>query len=143
EKVLALEYEGTNSELRVDAILLGVGRTPNVEGLNLEAAGVAYDTKEGVQVNDRLQTTNPRIYAAGDICSPYKFTHMADALARIALRNAFFSFGFLGRGRVSDLVIPWCTYTDPEVAHVGLTAREAGERGVAVRSFRVSLEEVD
>ena len=57
EKVLALEYEGTNSELRVDAILLGVGRTPNVEGLNLEAAGVTYDTKEGVQVNDRLQTT--------------------------------------------------------------------------------------
>ncbi len=139
EKVLALEYEGTNSELPVDAILLGVGRAPNVEGLNLEAAGVTYDTKEGVQVNDRLQTTNPRIYAAGDICSPYKFTHMADALARIVIQNAL----FLGRAKASALTIPWCTYTDPEIAHVGLYEQEAQERGIAVKTFVQELDEVD
>src|SRR2546425_4277160 len=139
EKVLVLEYDGTNSELRVDAILLGVGRTPNVEGLNLEAAGVTYDTKEGVQVNDRLQTTNPRIYAAGDICSPYKFTHMADALARIVIQNAL----FLGRAKASALTIPWCTYTDPEIAHAGLYEPEAQERGCTVKTFAQELDEVD
>ena len=139
EKVLALEYEGMNSELQVDAILLGVGRAPNVEGLNLEAAGVTYDTKEGVQVNDRLQTANPRIYAAGDICSPYKFTHMADALARIVIQNAL----FLGRAKASALTIPWCTYTDPEIAHVGLYEQEAQERGIAVKTFVQELDEVD
>jgi pyruvate/2-oxoglutarate dehydrogenase complex dihydrolipoamide dehydrogenase (E3) component len=139
---LVIEEAGRAVKLPADAVLVAVGRRPNVEGLGLEAAGVEYDGR-GVRVNDFLQTTNRRIYAAGDVCSPYKFTHAADAMARFALRNAFFSFGPLGRGRVSGLVIPWCTYTDPEVAHVGLTAREAGERGVAVRTFKVSLEEVD
>jgi hypothetical protein len=82
---------------------------PNVEGLNLEAAGVKFDPT-GVAVDDRLRTTNRRIYAAGDICSAYKFTHAADAMARLALQNAL----FFGRKKASDLVIPWCTYTQPE-----------------------------
>ena len=97
-----------------DQILIAAGRTPNVEGLNLAAAGIARHA-DGVVVDDRLRTTNPRVYAAGDVCSRFKFTHAADALARIAIRNAL----FFGRARASALVIPWCTYTDPEVAHVG------------------------
>jgi pyruvate/2-oxoglutarate dehydrogenase complex dihydrolipoamide dehydrogenase (E3) component len=97
-----------------DAVLVAVGRTPNVEGLNLEAAGIRH-SKDGVVVNDRLQTTNARVFAAGDISSSYKFTHAADAMARLVVQNAL----FFGRRRMSQLVIPWCTYTFPEVARVG------------------------
>lgn len=139
EKILTIEHNGTTSELPVDAILLGVGRAPNVEGLNLEAVGVEYDKKEGVKVNDRLQTTNPRIYAAGDICSPYKFTHMADALARLVIQNTL----FLGRAKASALTVPWCTYTDPEIAHVGLYEKDARERGIPVQTFVQELHAVD
>ncbi|HJT77508.1 MAG TPA: mercuric reductase, partial [Gemmataceae bacterium] len=135
---LVCEREGGEVALEGDAILVGVGRTPNVEGLNPEAAGVAYDRK-GVRVDDRLRTTNPRIYAAGDICSPYKFTHAADAMARVVLQNAF----FLGGRRASALVMPWCTYTDPEVARVGLSEEEARQQGVRVRVFRQEMAEVD
>jgi pyruvate/2-oxoglutarate dehydrogenase complex dihydrolipoamide dehydrogenase (E3) component len=129
--------------LPADSILVAVGRQANVEGLGLEQAGVEYDEK-GVKVNDFLQTTNRRIYAAGDICSRFKFTHAADAMARIVLRNAlFFDRVFVGRGRMSRLVIPWCTFTDPEVAHVGLTAQQADEQGLAIQTFRQDLVEVD
>ncbi len=138
QKVIAFEEAGGPVRLPVDVILVGVGRLPNVEGLGLEAAGVAYD-RGGVTVNDFLRTSNPHVYAAGDVCSAYKFTHAADAMARIVLRNAL----FFGWARVSRLVIPWCTYTDPEVAHVGLTAQQAKEQGIDVQTFRVSLETVD
>jgi pyruvate/2-oxoglutarate dehydrogenase complex dihydrolipoamide dehydrogenase (E3) component len=126
-------------ELRVDEILVGVGRTPNVDGMMLEAAGVKYDSRNGVEVNDKLRTSNRRIYAAGDICSRFKFTHAADAMARIVIQNAL----FWARARVSALTIPWCTYTDPEIAHVGLYEHEAKERGLAVQTFVQSLEDVD
>src|SRR5262249_43613622 len=112
--------DGRHIELATDAILVGTGRQANVENLGLDAAGVAFD-QHGVRVDDFLRTTNPDIYAAGDICSAFKFTHAADAMARIVLRNAL----FFGRARVSRLIIPWCTYTDPEVARVGLTPAEA------------------
>ncbi len=119
-------------------ILVSVGRVPNTEGLNLEAASVEYDTK-GVRVDDQLRATNPNVYAAGDICSPYKFTHAAEAMARIALQNAL----FFGRKKASSLVIPWTTYTDPEVAHVGLTEQEARNRGYRVETFTLRFAEVD
>lgn len=133
------EARGSSEELEVDGILVGVGRAPNVEGLGLEAAGVAYDPGRGVHVDERLRTTNPRIYAAGDVCSAYKFTHLSDAHARIVLRNALFP----GRARASALTLPWCTYTDPEVAHVGLYEREARARGIPVRTFVQELDHVD
>jgi pyruvate/2-oxoglutarate dehydrogenase complex dihydrolipoamide dehydrogenase (E3) component len=129
-----------DQEIAVDEILVAAGRRPTVEGLGLEAAGVEYDPKKGVTVDDRLQTSNPRVFAAGDVCSRYQFTHAADAMARIVLRNALFPFG---RARVSALAIPWCTYTDPEVAHVGLYEHEAREQGIAVRAIVVPLREVD
>lgn len=126
-------------ELRVDAVLVGVGRKPNVEGLNLEAAGITYDPAKGVEVNDRLRTTNRRVYAAGDICSRYQFTHAADAMARIVVRNSL----FLGRQKASALTIPWCTYTDPEVAHVGLSEHDALHRGVKVTTFKQDFSHLD
>ena len=113
---LAVESHGQKYDEVVDQLLVSVGRAPNVEHLNLEAVGVDYDRK-GIKVDDHLRTTNPRIFAAGDICSPYQFTHAADFMARIVIQNAL----FFGRARASRLVIPWCTYTSPEIAHVGIT----------------------
>jgi len=126
-------------QVEVDEILVAAGRTPNVETLNLEAARVAYDTRAGVRVNERLQTTNPRIYAAGDVCVPWKFTHAADAAARIVIQNAL----FLGRKRLSALTMPWCTYTDPEVAHVGLYEHEAKDQVIEVETYVQPLQQVD
>jgi pyruvate/2-oxoglutarate dehydrogenase complex dihydrolipoamide dehydrogenase (E3) component len=137
-KRLQVDSHGEQYDLTVDEILLGAGRTPNVEALALDIAGVQYDS-QGVQVNDRLQTTNRRIYAAGDVCSRYKFTHAADAMARIVIRNAL----FFGRAKASALVIPWCTYTDPEIAHVGLSPCEARERGIAVETIVQEFQHVD
>jgi pyruvate/2-oxoglutarate dehydrogenase complex dihydrolipoamide dehydrogenase (E3) component len=127
----------------VDEILIGAGRAPNVEDLNLEAAGVAYDRKRGVQINDFLQTSNSRVYAAGDICMDWKFTHAADAAARIVIKNALFTPFGLGRARLSRLVMPWTTYTDPEVAHVGMYEREARDKGIAVETIKIPLKDVD
>ena len=137
-KRLELVRNGTTESLESDEILVGVGRAPNIENLGLQAAGVEHDA-HGLVVTDRLATANPRIFAAGDVCSRYKFTHAADAMARIALQNAL----FFGRKRVSELVLPWCTYTDPELAHTGLTAALAAERGLATESFTVELSGVD
>lgn len=129
---------GPSGAMEFDAILVGVGRAPNIEGLDLDSVGVAYD-KSGIKVDDHLRTTNPRIYAAGDICLAPKFTHTADFSARIVIQNAL----FMGRKRFSALTIPWCTYTDPEIAHVGLYEREAREKGFKTRTFVQKLEEVD
>ncbi|MEX0679243.1 MAG: mercuric reductase [Pirellulales bacterium] len=136
---IRLVAEGDRAhDVVVDKLLVAAGRVANVENLNLEAAGVRYDAN-GVTVNDRLQTTNPRIYAAGDVCSRFKFTHAADFMARIVITNAL----FMGRAKASALTIPWCTYTSPEVAHVGLSQREAGERNVAIDTFTQELADVD
>lgn len=137
-KAVAFDRGNGAEEVVADEILLAVGRAPNVEGLDLEAAGVGFD-KTGVKVDDRLRTTNRRVFAAGDICSAYKFTHAADAMARAVLQNAL----FFGRKKASALVIPWCTYTDPEVAHVGLYEKEAQERGLEVATLTIPLREID
>ncbi|HEY9621132.1 MAG TPA: mercuric reductase [Crinalium sp.] len=142
-KVIFYEAEGRDGSFVVDEILVGAGRTPNVDGLNLEAVGVTYDSCNGIQVNDYLQTTNPRIYAAGDICMDWKFTHAADAAARIVIKNTLFSPFGLGQSKLSDLVMPWATYTDPEIAHVGLYERQAKEQGIELNTFTVQMEDVD
>lgn len=139
EKVIDLECGGKTDQIHVDAILVGVGRAPNVDNLGLDAAGVQFDQRTGVTVNDRLQTTNRRIFAAGDICSKYKFTHAADAMARIVIQNAL----FFGRSKASALIIPWCTYTDPEIAHVGMYEKDARDAGIDVQTFTVELADVD
>jgi pyruvate/2-oxoglutarate dehydrogenase complex dihydrolipoamide dehydrogenase (E3) component len=138
-KQIHLESEAGRRVLEVDEILLAVGRAPNVDGLGLETAGVAYDAKAGVKVDDRLRTSNRRVFAAGDVCAERKFTHHSDFQARIVIQNALFH----GRARASALVLPWCTYTDPEIAHVGLSARDAAARGIRVRTYVQELAEVD
>jgi pyruvate/2-oxoglutarate dehydrogenase complex dihydrolipoamide dehydrogenase (E3) component len=138
EKVVCYEAQGKRETVAVDEILVGAGRAPNIEGLNLETVGVQYD-RRGVQVNDRLQTTNPRIYAVGDVCLAWKFTHAADFSARLVIQNTL----FLGGKKASALTMPWCTYTDPEIAHVGLYEREARERGLAVDTYVREFTEVD
>jgi len=124
--------------LAFDEILVAAGRAPNVEGIGLEQAGVSFE-RRGIVVDDRLRTANKRIFAVGDCCMAWKFTHAADAAAKIAVQNAF----FFGRKKLSTLVMPWCTYTDPELAHVGISAREAAERGVEIDTYTVGLEHVD
>jgi len=121
-----------------DQVLVSVGRKPNVEGLDLERAQVRHGP-QGVEVDDRLRTSNPRVYAAGDVSSKYKFTHVADAEARLVIQNAL----FLGRKKASDLVVPWVTYTSPEVAHVGLYEKDAREQGIEVDTITVDLHAVD
>ncbi len=143
DKILHIEIDGKYEEVRVDAILLGVGRQPNVEGLNLDAAGVEYDARKGVTVNDYLQTSNPAIYAAGDICMAWKFTHAADFAARIVIQNALFSVWGLGRKKLSSLIMPWCTYTHPEVAHVGMYAADAAAKGLETETYLQELDDVD
>jgi pyruvate/2-oxoglutarate dehydrogenase complex dihydrolipoamide dehydrogenase (E3) component len=138
DKVLRLERDGQIVEIIADEILVGVGRAPNIEGLELEKAGIAYD-KSGVKVSDTLQTSNPNVYAAGDICFPFKFTHTADALARILIANAL----FMGRQKASALTIPWCTYTSPEIAHVGMYEHDAIEKGLEVTTLTVPLSDID
>ncbi len=135
---LTVRSHEKNYDEPIDQLLVAVGRAPNVEHLNLEAVGVDYN-KKGVQVDDRLRTTNSRIFAAGDICSPYQFTHAADFMARIVIQNALFK----GRKKFSSLVIPWCTYTSPEIAHVGLYEQQARERGQDVDTYVQPFEEVD
>jgi pyruvate/2-oxoglutarate dehydrogenase complex dihydrolipoamide dehydrogenase (E3) component len=136
-------HQADPHQIEVDEILIGAGRSPNVEGLNLESVGVNYDKDHGVQVNDYLETTNPRIYAAGDICMNWKFTHAADAAARIVIKNTLFSPFGLGRSKLSDLVMPWVTYTDPEIAHVGLYAAEAHAQGLTTDEIKIPFSSVD
>ncbi|HET7006304.1 MAG TPA: mercuric reductase, partial [Candidatus Binatia bacterium] len=137
-KCLSLNVGDRSMELVCDAILVSVGRTPNLEGLALDAAAVRY-SRHGVEVDARMRTSNPRVYAAGDVCSRFRFTHAADAMARIVIANAL----FMARRKASDLVMPWCTYTDPEIAHVGYYENDARAAGFAVATLTQPLREVD
>ena len=137
-KVAVVARDGREERIAADVVLAAAGRAPNVEGLGLEAAGVRY-AATAVMVDDRLRTSNRRVFAVGDVASPRKFTHNSDFQARIAIQNAL----FFGRARVSRLVLPWCTYTAPEVAHVGMYEQEAREAGHRVETLTVQLEDVD
>lgn len=138
ETVVHFEREGRAESVSGDALLVAVGRAPNVEGLGLEAAGVRAGPR-GVDVDDRLRTSNPRVYAVGDVAGSWAFTHLADAHARLVVQNAL----FFGRGKASSLVVPWCTYTSPELARVGRTEAEAREAGHAVETITVPFHDVD
>jgi pyruvate/2-oxoglutarate dehydrogenase complex dihydrolipoamide dehydrogenase (E3) component len=137
-KVLVYEQGGARREIIADEVLAAAGRTPNTDGLGLEAAGVRHGPK-GVEVDDRLRTSNPRIFAAGDICSRFQFTHIADAQARIVIQNAL----FFGKSKASSLTVPWCTFTSPEIAHVGLYEKAARELGHEVETLTLPLADND
>ena len=139
EKLLQYAASQARDTVVVDEILVATGRLPNIEHMNLEAAGVKTDPKRGILVNEFMQSSNQRIYAAGDVALAYKFTHAASASAKIVVQNALFH----GRKKMTDLKMPWCTYTDPEVAHVGLYPHEAAQQGIAIDTYTVSLAEND
>ncbi len=142
-KVITFSNDAGQQTIIVDEILAGAGRQPNVESLNLKAVGVEYDLRKGLKVNDNLQTTNSKIYGAGDICMNWKFTHAADAAARIVIKNTLFSpFGF-GKSKLSDLVMPWVTFTDPEIAHVGMYEEEAQAKGIDCHTIKIDFDDVD
>ena len=136
---LVLESKGGERRLEFDDLLVAAGRKPNVKGLGLEGAEVEYDERSGIVINDRLQTTNPDVYAVGDVASRYQFTHIADFMARLVIRNAL----FFGRDQFSGLLIPWATYTDPEVAHVGLYERDLRERKLDFLTYVREFSKVD
>lgn len=127
-----------NETLIVDQILISAGRVPNVESLNLQAAGVTVG-KQGIEVNAKLQTTNPRIYAAGDVIGGYQFTHVAGYEAAVAIQNAL----FFPTKKADYRVIPWATFTEPELARVGLTEAEARQRYDDVYVLKHAFAEVD
>eukprot|EP01084_Bolivina_argentea_P298950 515273_1 len=133
------EVEGQNRTFTTETLLVATGRRPNVSGLALETAGINSDDKEGIIVNDKLQTTNDNVYAVGDCCTRYQFTHMADFMARIVIRNAL----FYGNARVSTLLVPWCTFTEPEVAHVGLYPHDLNDQNIAYSTFIKHFSGVD
>ncbi|MEO8858350.1 MAG: mercuric reductase [Burkholderiaceae bacterium] len=139
KKVVELLSGGNTATTSVDEILTGIGRLPTLQGLSLEAAGVSYDAQAGIHVDDFLRTSNPRIFAAGDVCLAHQFTNTATASARIVVRNALFR----GRQRMSSLTIPWCTYTDPEIAHVGLYVTQARQQRIPVKTFTIPMNDVD
>jgi len=136
---MVLGEESGERKLAFDALLVATGRKPAVKGIGLEKAGVEYDERQGVLVDDKLQTTNPSVYAVGDVATRYQFTHMADFMARLVIRNAL----FFGRDKVSNLLIPWATYTDPEVAHVGLYESDFHDREIEFETYKREFSDVD
>jgi pyruvate/2-oxoglutarate dehydrogenase complex dihydrolipoamide dehydrogenase (E3) component len=139
QKIVDLQTDDYRTTVAVDAILVGTGRTPNVQGLNLEAAGIEYDAESGIRINDFLRTSNRGIYATGDVCSEHRFAHIEGASAHIVTQNAL----FFGRQKLSETTIPWCTFTDPEIAHVGMYVREARKKNIPVKTIAVPMHEVD
>jgi pyruvate/2-oxoglutarate dehydrogenase complex dihydrolipoamide dehydrogenase (E3) component len=141
DDALWLETTSDDAQLSiaVDAVLLSVGRVPNVGDLGLDAAGIEFDATLGIRVDDFLRTSNVDVYAAGDVCSTDQFTNVAESTARLAVQNAFGAHGH----RQGHWTIPWCTYCDPEIAHVGMHAREARQRSVPVKSYVIMMQDVD
>lgn len=137
--IVVLETDAGERQFDVDALLVATGRKPVVNGLGLEAAGVAYDARLGIHIDDRLRTSNPDVFAVGDVASKYQFTHMADFMARMVIRNAL----FFGRDKFSNFLIPWATYTEPEIAHVGLYERDLQARDIAYKTLTRAFADVD
>ncbi len=137
-RLLHLSGPSGDRTVETDQILVATGRRPNIEDLGLRAAGIRFD-HGGIEVNARLQTTNSRVYVAGDVGIAHKFTHAAEATARLVIENAL----FFGNRNAGSLNIPWCTYTSPEIARVGLSETEAEERKLKASVFKVDMAAVD
>ena len=136
---ISFSQKNIPQKVAVDRMMVATGRQANVESLSLEDAQVCVDASGRVRVDDFLRTTNRRIYAAGDVCSPYQFTHAADSMARIAVGNALFGL----RSRASELLIPWATYTSPEIAQIGILPDQAAQRGLKIDTLVQPLSEID
>ncbi len=140
-KVVTVESGGETFEIEADEILASVGRSPNLDGLDLEKAGVEFDKKQ-IKTNDYLQTSQKHIFAAGDVTGHFQFTHMADYEAQIVIQNSFVPWPF--KKKTDFRVVPWATFTEPEVARVGMIEPEAREKfGDGVKIYKVSFTEND
>lgn len=144
--VASVEREGEATVLRCgarvlrgDALLVAAGRRPRIENLALEAAGVDYDERKGIRVDARLRSSQKHIYACGDVCGPFPFTHMAEYQAGIVLSNAVFRWP----KKVDYSVVPWVTYSDPEVARVGRNEAQAREAGIDFETLRFDFADID
>jgi pyruvate/2-oxoglutarate dehydrogenase complex dihydrolipoamide dehydrogenase (E3) component len=138
-KCIDAELNGVKYSIAVDKILLSIGLTENTEDLNLAAAGIERTPEGRMIVDDSLRTTNPSVFAAGDVCLTHKFTNIAEASGRMAVLNALLG----GDHRRSHMIIPWCTFCDPEIAHVGLQVWDARRESIPVKSFTVMMQDVD
>lgn len=139
EKVLDAVADAVKSTITADEIILSIGRVPNVDGIGLERASIAFTADEGIVVDDCLRTTNADVYAAGDVCAARKFANVAEASACVAVENAL-----AGKtSRQSGLTVPWCTYCDPEIAHIGMQVLEAREHSVPIKTYTVMMQDVD
>jgi pyruvate/2-oxoglutarate dehydrogenase complex dihydrolipoamide dehydrogenase (E3) component len=138
-KCLDIVNDDIKCAITVDEVMLTIGRLRNVEELGLDAAGIRYSPERGIDVDEFLRTSNPDVYAAGDACDWQHFTNVAESSARIAVQNAF---GAAVR-RHDQSQIPWCTYCDPEIAHIGINVREASRQSIPITSFTVMMQDVD
>lgn len=139
KKILLAKCSGAEKEISVDEILVSIGRLPNTEGLNLEAAGVEY-TKKGIVTDQAMQTRAKNIWAGGDVVGPYQFTHMAEYHAGLIVGNSLFPFV---RRKADFRVVPWVTFTDPELGRVGMTEAEAMDRYGGIKTYRFEFKGVD
>ncbi len=140
-KVLTVRSEGDSRDIEADEIIIAVGRRPNLDGLALEKAGVETEPQK-IKTNEYLQTSAKHIFAAGDVTAHFQFTHMADYEAQIVIQNAFVPWPF--KKKTDFRVVPWTTFTDPEVGHVGMTEAEARElHSSDVKVYKVGFEDND
>lgn len=140
KKIVTVEKDGETEEIVCDEILVAVGRKPNIKDLDLEKAGVKFDEKK-IETDDYLRTSTKNIFAAGDVTNHFQFTHTADYEAQIVLQNAFLFFPLTKK--VDFRVVPWATFTEPEIARVGLTESEAKKKFGKVKVIKVHFEEND
>ena len=136
---IEIDQDGISVVLSGDSILIATGRTPNVHGVGLEEAGIEFEDRAGIKINDNLRTTNKNVYAVGDVCSKYQFTHNSDVMARQVIRNAL----FFGKEKYSSIDMAWATYTDPEIAHVGKYGHELDAEGVKYDTYTAKFDHND
>jgi pyruvate/2-oxoglutarate dehydrogenase complex dihydrolipoamide dehydrogenase (E3) component len=141
QKVLICEHAGEDLHIEFDHVLVAVGRVANTQGYGLEEMGITLTQNRTIEVNEYLQTRYPNIYAVGDVAGPFQFTHTAAHQAWFATVNAL--FGSVKKFKVDYSVIPWATFTDPEVARVGLNEQEAKEKGIAYEVTTFGIDDLD
>jgi pyruvate/2-oxoglutarate dehydrogenase complex dihydrolipoamide dehydrogenase (E3) component len=137
-KAALVEHKGSDKEIIAEEVLVAAGRVPNVAGLDLEKTGVKYD-KKGIKVNSKLRTSAGNIWSCGDVVGPFQFTHMANYQAGVVIANMVFRFP----KKADYSFVPWCTFTDPEVANVGLTEGMAKKNGVKYETAKFEFRELD
>lgn len=135
---ITLQVDGTEKEIIGDKLLMATGRRANIDNLGLDSAGIAYSSK-GIEVNNKCQTNQSHIYACGDITGRYQFTHMSEHMAKVAVTNALLKFPM----KIDEDHVPWVTYTDPELGHVGATEKGLTDQGINYETYRFPYSKVD